>query len=328
MSTQNLTTTSPVVEKIETEQPPVEEKLKPLEKVKVYFTKEITPASLIKIFKAVGFDLRGKVGVKISTGEPGGKNYLKPELIKDIVQYLQANIIECCTAYGGKRQKLEDHLKCVEDHGFTKIAKVDILDAEGEISIPTRKEAIHLKEDIVGKNIENYDSVLCLSHFKGHAMGGFGGALKNMSIGFASTKGKLYIHSAGSDNLDQEYVWSHLPPQDLFLESMAEASQAVADYFAKKEGIVYINVINNISVDCDCDGNSAPPCMKDIGICASLDPVAIDRCCLDLCLKSNDPGRETFFERVETRHGARTIEHAVYLRHGTTFYEMIDIDKK
>ena len=159
-------------------------------------------------------------------------------------------------------------------------------------------------------------------------MGGFGGALKNMSIGFASTKGKLNIHSAGSDNLDQQYVWSHLPPQDLFLESMAEASQAVADYFEKKEGIVYINVLNNISVDCDCDGNAAAPCMKDIGVCASLDPVAIDRCSLDLCMKSIDPGREAFLERVETRHGARTIEHAVYLRHGTTFYEMIDIDKK
>ena len=327
MSTQNVTN-SIIVEKTEPVEQPKEEKLKPLERAKVYFTKEISPSSLIRIFKAVGFDLRGKVGVKISTGEPGGKNYLKPELIKDIVQYLQANIIECCTAYGGKRQKLEDHLKCIEDHGFTKIAKVDILDAEGEFPLPTRKEAKHLKHQIVGKNLENYDSVLVLSHFKGHAMGGFGGALKNMSIGFASTKGKLYIHSAGSDNLDQQYVWSHLPPQDLFLESMAEASQAVADYFEKKEGIVYINVLNNISVDCDCDGNAAAPCMKDIGVCASLDPVAIDRCSLDLCMKSIDPGREAFLERVETRHGARTIEHAVYLRHGTTFYEMIDIDKK
>ncbi len=298
-----------------------------MEKVKVYFTREITPESLLKIFKKVGYELKGNVGVKISTGEPGGHNYLKPELIKDLVEYLNGTIVENCTAYGGKRQKLEDHLKCVEDHGFTKIAKVDILDAEGEISIPTRKESKHLKEDIVGSHLANYDSLLMLSHFKGHAMGGFGGALKNMSIGVASTKGKLYIHSAGSENLDQNYVWSHLPEQDAFLESMAEADCAVADYYAKKNGIVYINVINNLSIDCDCDSNPETPCMKDIGITASLDPVAIDRASLDLIYKSQDPGREHFLERVETRHGAHTIEHAVALGLGTTFYEFIDIDK-
>ena len=298
-----------------------------MEKVKVYFTREITPESLLKIFKKVGYELKGNVGVKISTGEPGGHNYLKPELIKDLVEYLNGTIVENCTAYGGKRQKLEDHLKCVEDHGFTKIAKVDILDAEGEISIPTRKESKHLKEDIVGSHLANYDSLLMLSHFKGHAMGGVGGALKNMSIGVASTKGKLYIHSAGSENLDQNYVWSHLPEQDAFLESMAEADCAVADYYAKKNGIVYINVINNLSIDCDCDSNPETPCMKDIGITASLDPVAIDRASLDLIYKSQDPGREHFLERVETRHGAHTIEHAVALGLGTTFYEFIDIDK-
>ena len=297
------------------------------EKVNVYFTKKITPESLVKIFKAVGYELKGNVGVKISTGEPGGHNYLKPELIKDLVDHLNGTIVENCTAYGGKRQKLEDHLKCVEDHGFTKIAKVDILDAEGEFSIPTRKESKHLKEDIVGSHLENYDSLLMLSHFKGHAMGGFGGALKNMSIGVASTKGKLLIHSAGSDNLDQAYVWSHLPEQDAFLESMAEADCAVSDYFDKKGGIVYINVINNLSVDCDCDSNPEEPCMKDIGITASIDPVAIDRASLDLIYKSQDPGREHFLERVETRHGAHTIEHAVTLGLGTTFYELVDIDE-
>lgn len=298
------------------------------EKVNVYFTKEITPESLVKIFKCVGYELSGNVGIKISTGEPGGNNYLKPELIKDIVEYLNGTIVENCTAYGGKREDLQDHLQCVEDHGFTKIAKVDILDAEGEFSIPTREGSKHLKEDIVGSHLANYDSILMLSHFKGHAMGGFGGALKNMSIGVASTKGKLLIHSAGSDNLDQDYVWSHLPEQDAFLESMAEADCAVADYYEKRGGIVYINVINNLSVDCDCDSNPETPCMADIGITASIDPVAVDRASLDLIYKSTDPGREHFLERVETRHGAHTIEHAVTLGLGTTFYELIDIDEK
>ena len=296
------------------------------DKVKVYFTKKITPESLVEIYEAVGKELKGNVGVKISTGEPGGHNYLKPELIKDIVDKLSGTIVENCTAYGGKRQKLEDHLKCVEDHGFTKIAKVDILDSEGEFSIPTIEGSKHLKEDVVGSHLENYDSILMLSHFKGHMMGGFGGALKNMSIGVASTKGKLNIHSAGAENQNQEYVWSHLPAQDDFLESMAEACSAVMNYYDKKGGIVYINVINNLSVDCDCDSSPEDPCMKDIGIVASLDPVAIDRASPDLIYKSQDPGREHFLERVETRHGAHTIEHAVTLDLGTTFYEMINID--
>ena len=298
-----------------------------MEKSKVYFTKEITPESLVRIFEAVGKDLTGNVGVKISTGEPGGHNYLKPELIQKLVNKLNGTIIENCTAYGGKRQKLEDHLKCVEDHGFTKIAKVDILDSEGEISIPTREGCKHLKEDIIGSHSQNYDSILMLSHFKGHAMGGFGGALKNMSIGMASTKGKLYIHSAGSENLDQGYVWSHLPEQDDFLESMAEACSAVMDYYKTRGGIVYINVINNLSVDCDCDSSPEEPCMNDIGITASLDPIAIDRASLDLIYKSQDAGRDHFLERVETRHGAHTIEHGVTLGLGTTFYEFVNLDK-
>ena len=254
-----------------------------------------------------------------------GKDY--PPLIKDLVKYVNGTIVENCTAYGGKRQKLEDHLKCVEDHGFTKIAKVDILDSEDEFSIPTIEGCKHLKEDIIGGHTKNYDSILMLSHFKGHAMGGFGGALKNMSIGMASTKGKLNIHSAGAKNQEQGYVWSHLPEQDDFLESMAEASSAVMKYYENKEGIVYINVINNLSIDCDCDSNPEKPCMQDIGIVASLDPVAIDRASLDLIYKSNDKGRDHFLERVETRHGAHTIEHAVTLGLGTTFYKFIDIDK-
>ena len=246
-------------------------------------------------------------------------------MIKDLVDYLNGTIVECCTAYGGKRQALEDHLKCIEDHGFTKIAKVDIMDSEGEIDIPTREGSKHLTRDIVGSHIQNYDSLLMLSHFKGHAMGGFGGALKNMSIGVASTNGKLNIHSAGR-TLDQADTWNNLPPADDFLESMAEADCAVADYFSKKGGIVYINVINNLSVDCDCDSHPETPCMKDIGITASLDPVALDRATLDLIYKSNDPGRDHFLERVETRHGAHTIEHAVTLGLGTTFYDFINID--
>ena len=296
------------------------------EKVKVYFTNKITPESLVKIYQAVGYNLKGNVGVKISTGEPGGNNYLKPELIKNIVEYLNGTIVENCTAYGGLRQNLQDHLKCVEDHGFTKIANVDILDSEGEFAIPTKEGSKHLKEDIVGSHLENYDSILMLSHFKGHAMGGFGGALKNMSIGIASTKGKLNIHSAGAKNQEQSHVWSHLPEQDDFLESMAEACSAVIEYYKKRGGIVYINVINNLSVDCDCDSHPEAPCMKDIGIVASLDPVAIDRASLDLIYKSNDPGRDHFLERVETRHGAHTIEHAVNLGLGTTFYEFINLD--
>lgn len=293
-------------------------------KQKVYFTNEITPESLVKIYKAVGKELKGNVGVKISTGELGGHNYLKPELIKNLVEYVKGTIVENNTSYGGSREKTEDHRNTIKEHGFDKFFKVDIMDEEGEFKIPTRENSKHLKYDIVGDHTKNYDSILMLSHFKGHAMGGFGGALKNESIGMASHNGKLNIHSAGT-SLDEEYIWSHLPEQDDFLESMAEADSAVIDYFNKKGGIVYINVINNISIDCDCDSNPETPCMKDIGIMASLDPVAIDRASLDIIYKSQDPGRDHFLERVETRHGAHTIEHAVALDLGTTFYEIVNI---
>ena len=293
-------------------------------KQKVYFTNEITPESLVKIYKAVGKELKGNVGVKISTGELGGHNYLKPELIKNLVEYVKGTIVENNTSYGGSREKTEDHRNTIKEHGFDKFFKVDIMDEKGEFKIPTRENSKHLKYDIVGDHTKNYDSILMLSHFKGHAMGGFGGALKNESIGMASHNGKLNIHSAGT-SLDEDYIWSHLPEQDDFLESMAEADSAVIDYFNKKGGIVYINVINNISIDCDCDSNPETPCMKDIGIMASLDPVAIDRASLDIIYKSQDPGRDHFLERVETRHGAHTIEHAVALGLGTTFYEIVNI---
>lgn len=293
-----------------------------MEKAKVYFTKEITPESLVKIYEVLGKELTGKVAVKISTGEPGGHNFLDPNLIKDLVQKLNGTIVECNTAYGGKRMRLEDHLQAVKDHGFTAIADVDIMDSEGDMAIPVR-EGVHLKENYVGKNLKKYDSMLMLSHFKGHAMGGYGGALKNMSIGVASSEGKAWIHTAGKTKNIKE-LWSNLPEQDSFLESMAEADSSVIDYM--KGNIVYINVINNLSIDCDCNNNPEPPCMADIGIVSSLDPVACDKACLDFIYNSNDEGRDHFLERVESRHGIHTIEHAEKLGLGNTDYELINID--
>ncbi len=294
-----------------------------MEKAKVYFTKEITPDSLIRIYESLGKELSGKIAVKISTGEPGGHNFLNPNLIRDLVQKLNATIVECCTAYGGKRMKLEDHLQTVRDHGFTAIADVDIMDSEGDFALPVRN-GLHLKENYVGKHLQNYDSMLMLSHFKGHAMGGFGGALKNMSIGVASSAGKTWIHTAGKTKEPKE-LWDNLPEQDAFLESMAEADESVIDYM--KQNIVYINVLNNLSIDCDCDSNPEDPCMADIGITASLDPVAVDKASLDLIYQSEDKGRDHFIERVESRHGVHTIEHAEKLGIGTTDYELISIDE-
>ena len=263
-----------------------------MEKAKVYFTKEITPESLIKIYEALGVEATGRVGVKISTGEAGGHNYLKPELIKDLVEKLNANILECNTAYAGKRMATEDHLKVIHDHGFDAIATVDLMDKDGEMEIPANGK--HLDVDIVGKNLSNYDFIINLAHFKGHAMGGFGGVLKNQSIGIASTNGKTYIHTAGKTRNPGE-LWDNLPEQDAFLESMAEAAKAVRDYM--KGNILYIDVMNNLSVDCDCDSNPEDPCMKDIGILASVDPVAVDQACIDMIWNSTDPGRDHFIER-------------------------------
>lgn len=292
-----------------------------MEKAKVYFTKEITPESLIKIYEAVGKELTGKVAVKISTGEPGGHNFLNPNLIKDLVQKLNGTIVECNTAYSGRRNTTEEHWKAIKEHGFMDIADVDIMDEEGDMALPVRN-GIHLKENYVGEHLANYNSMLMLSHFKGHAMGGFGGALKNMSIGVSSAAGKAWIHTAGkTKNVDE--LWDNLPEQDHFLESMAEADSSVIDYM--KGNIVYINVINNLSVDCDCDSNPEAPCMADIGITASLDPVACDKASLDFIYHSEDEGRDHFIERVETRHGIRTIEHAEELGIGTTNYEIIEI---
>ena len=293
-----------------------------MEKAKVYFTKEITPESLVKIYNKLEKELNGNVAIKISTGEPGGHNYLKPELIKDLVNLLKGTIVECNTAYAGRRNTAEEHWKAIKEHGFLDIAKVDIMDEEGEIAIPV-ENGLHLKENYVGKNIENYDSMLVLSHFKGHQMGGFGGALKNMSIGIASSEGKAWIHTAGVTK-DLKKLWSNVAPQDHFLESMAEADQSVIKYM--KEKIVYINVLNNLSIDCDCNSNPTKPCMNDIGITASIDPVAIDKASLDLVYNSEDEGKKDLIKRIESLHGIRTVEHAEELGIGTTEYELINID--
>ena len=289
-------------------------------KRKVYFTKEITPESLVKIYEALGVEATGKVGVKISTGEAGGHNYLKPELIKTLVNKLNANILECNTAYAGKRNITEAHLQTIHDHGFDAIATVDLMDKDGEIEIPANGK--HLDVDIVGKTIANYDYIINLAHFKGHAMGGFGGVIKNQSIGIASSNGKAYIHTAGATRNPNE-LWNNLPEQNAFLESMAEAAKAVSDYM--NGHILYIAVMNNLSVDCDCDANPEDPCMKDIGILASLDPVAVDQACIDKIWKSTDPGRDHFIERVERQNGRHILPYAESIGLGSREYELIEI---
>ena len=244
---------------------------------KVYFTREITPEALVRIYKALGKEAKGRVAVKISTGESGGHNYLKPELIGRLVKEVDGTIVECNTAYGGSRNTSAAHWKTIREHGFDKIARVDIMDEEGDMQIPV-KDTTHIKYDIVGGHLANYDFMINLAHFKGHAMGGFGGVLKNQSIGVASSVGKAYIHTAGKVKSPEE-LWSNLPAQDYFLESMAAAAQGVADYM--KGNVIYINVMNNMSVDCDCDSSPEEPKLKDMGILASLDPVALDKACLD-----------------------------------------------
>ncbi len=290
---------------------------------KVYMVKDITPENLVRIYEALGREAKGKVAVKLSTGEPGGHNFLQPALIKDLVQKVNGTIVECNTAYSGGRAKTADHLKAAEEHGFTAIAKVDIMDAEGEVALPV-KGGKHLKEDFVGAHYPDYDFTMVLSHFKGHAMGGFGGAVKNISIGIASSSGKAWIHSAGKTKSTAE-MWGNLPPQDDFLESMAEAAKAVADHCG--ENILYINVANNLSVDCDCDAHPAAPQMGDIGILASLDPVALDQACVDLVYASEDPGKVHLIERMESRHGIHTLEHGEAIGLGNRKYELIDLDK-
>ena len=294
-----------------------------MEKAKVYFTKEITPASLIRIYQALGVRLKGRVGVKISTGEPGGHNYLHPELIGDLVHALNGTIIECCTAYEGRCMDPKEHWKAIEEHGFKAIAPCDIMDEFDEIEIPV-EHGFHLDKDIVGEHLANYDSILVLSHFKGHAMGGFGGALKNISIGIGSTHGKTYIHTAGMTTNAAE-LFQKLPPQDHFLESMADACKAVIAYKGQ-ENMAYINVANRLSVDCDCDSHPAEPEMADLGIFASLDPVAVDQACYDAVKNSTDPGKAALIERMDSRHGIHTVEAAAQHGLGNRAYEIISLD--
>ena len=291
---------------------------------KVYMTRDISPAGMKAVYEALGRKAEGKkVAVKLSTGEPGGNNFLQPALIGDLVKSVKGTIVECNTAYGGGRAKTEDHLKAAADHGFTAIAPVDIMDAEGEVRLPV-EGGRHLKYDIVGSHFPEYDFVVVLSHFKGHAMGGFGGAIKNISIGIASSAGKAWIHSAGKTE-DTEKLWSSLPAQDDFLESMAEAAKAIAAHCGER--ILYISVMNNLSVDCDCDAHPEPPRMGDIGILASLDPVALDQACVDLVYASPDEGKVHLIERMESRHGIHTLEHAEAIGIGSRQYELVDLDK-
>lgn len=296
---------------------------------KVYMTREITPEALVKIYEALGRKAEGRVAVKISTGEPGGHNFLQPALIKNLVQKVNGTIVECNTAYEGKRFTTADHLQAARDHGFFDIAKVDIMDAEGEIKIPVM-DSTHIKYDLVGSHLANYDFMINLAHFKGHAMGGFGGVLKNQSIGVASSNGKAYIHTAGITEKPSE-LWNHIDNQDGFLESMAAAAQAVHNYFGEGKRILYINVMNNLSVDCDCDAHPQDPKMKDLGILASLDPVALDQACLDLVFSvkpSEDNDNAPLIERIRERHGTHTVEYAAQIGLGSMEYELVSVDKQ
>lgn len=294
-----------------------------MEKAKVYFTKEITNESLVKIYNELGIELKGKVAVKLHSGERGNQNYLHPELVKDIIDRVGGAVVECNTAYDGARNTTDKHQKLMTEHGWSKYYKVDIMDSEKPdlvLDIPNGKT---IKKDYVGGHLPNYDSILVLSHFKGHPMGGYGGALKQLSIGFASSAGKTYIHTAGKTT-EPNKLWDNVAEQDKFLESMADAAFAVHNKF--KENIAYINIMKNISVDCDCCAVAEDPCMQDIGVLASLDPVAVDKACLDLAYNSNDKGKERLIERIESRNGIHIIEASINLNFGTTDYELINID--
>lgn len=294
-----------------------------MEKAKVYFTREISEDSVLKMYKALGKELTGKVAVKVHSGEKGNQNYLHPEFMRAMIEYVGGTVVECNTAYEGARNYTDKHRKLMEEHGWTKYFNVDIMDASGpdmKLDIPN---GYVIKENFVGKNMANYDSALVLSHFKGHPMGGYGGALKQLSIGFASTEGKVWIHSAGT-NKDQNTLWDNLPLQDKFLEAMADAANSVHKYF--NGNIAYINIMCNLSVDCDCCAVAENPCMKDIGILSSLDPVALDQACIDLIYNSSDEGRDHFVKRVERQNGKHTIDVSEMLGTGTKEYELINVD--
>ncbi len=287
-------------------------------KAKVYFTKEITPQAMIKMYEAMGVKLAGKVAVKLHSGEVGNQNFLRPEFMKPVIDHVHGTIVECNTAYEGRRNTTKEHWETMKLHGWTDIAKVDILDENGEIELAL-PEGRRIRKNFVGVNIKNYDSMLVLSHFKGHPMGGFGGALKNISIGLASSHGKAYIHGAGKE----EEIWT--ADHDSFLESMADAAKTIVDRFG--ENIVFVNVMKNMSVDCDCCAVAEDPAIADIGILSSTDPVALDQACLDLVYASEDAGRDHLLERIESRNGVHTIEAAAALGVGVREYELVKLDK-
>ena len=295
-------------------------------KAKVYFTKEITPEKVVEMYRALGVELPGKVAVKVHSGEKGNQNFLHPEFWRPMVEEVHGTIVECNTAYGdttgGVRDNTESHLKLIEEHGWNKYFDVDLMDAEGPDVVWPIPNGKILKENYLGKNIENYDSMLVLAHFKGHPMGGYGGALKQLAIGCASRAGKALIHSAGKTD-DRYETWKQHASSVEFPEAMADAASSVTDHF--KDHIVFINVMKNLSVDCDCCAVAEDPCMKDIGILASTDPVAIDQACMDLVIHSDDPGRDHFMERVNSRNGIHTIEAAEELGMGTREYELIEM---
>ena len=294
-----------------------------MEKAKVFFTKEISPESLVKIYDAVGVSLKGNVAVKLHSGEEGNQNYVKPEFVKKIIDYVKGTVVECNTAYEGARNTSAKHKKLLEDHGWNKYFNVDLMDEVGPDKVLEIPNGKIIKENYVGKNIDNYDAMLVLSHFKGHPMGGYGGALKQLSIGIASSNGKSWIHSGGVLK-DQTNLWSNIAEQDKFLEAMADAASSVVNYF--KGNVVYINMMVNLSVDCDCFAVAEDPCMADIGILASTDPIAIDQACIDLIYNSQDKGRDHFVARVERQNGIHTIEAAAELGFGTREYDLINID--
>lgn len=287
-------------------------------KSKVYFTRTISPEKVVEMYHLLNAKLPGKVAIKLHSGEPGNQNFLKPDFFKPIIDEVKGTVVECNTAYDGERNTTTKHLVTLKKHGWTDYFDVDLMDEtdEIELAIPNGKV---IKKNFVGEHINRYDSMLVLSHFKGHPMGGYGGALKQLSIGVASSHGKAYIHGAGKE----EDIWSS--DHDSFLESMADAASSVVEYF--KGNIVYINVMKNISVDCDCCAVAEDPCMKDIGILASLDPIAIDQACIDLVYAAkDDPGQAHFLERVESRHGVHTIEAAAELGFGSREYELIEVE--
>ena len=290
-------------------------------KSKVYFTRVLEPSSLIKLYKELGVELPGNVAVKLHSGERGNQNYLKPEFLKDIIEEVNGTVVECNTAYEGARNTTEKHLELMKEHKWSDNFNVDILDSEGEEVLDNPTGAI-IKKNYVGANMKNYDSMLVLSHFKGHPMGGFGGALKNISIGLASSNGKRYIHCNGKENASYEDMFQS--DHDSFITGMADAAKTITEYY--KDKIIFINSVVNLSVDCDCCGTAKDPCMKDIGILASLDPVALDQACIDLVYNSTDPGKEALIERIESRHGLLILESAEKQQIGTREYELISID--